>query len=215
MKYASVDTKMLSKIESLILGIFFGFLPLVFCLLVTVIVASILFGKKSLGAWELWSLVPGVIIDIVFLKKWVKNAYQLNNRILVAIYLFYSVVALGMGMGVPIFNLALGILAGIYIARKMHIFGADEEQHKQAFRRMAMFCSAAMVMVCCLITLLAIAGQMIGYRFETPWLSFTFTVPVFFTICFTGGSALVLLQYWLTLAAAKTTFRLSGVSRNL
>jgi hypothetical protein len=54
---------------------------------------------------------------------------------------------------------------------------------------------------------------MIGYRFEMPWLSFTFTVPIFFSVAFTGRTALVLLQYWMTLAAAKTTFRLSGVSR--
>jgi len=199
---------MLSKIEAVILALFFGLLPLVFCLLATLVVTAILFGTEVFAPWLLWSLVPGVIIDVIFLRKWVRRAYLINSKALAAIYLFYSVVALGMGMGVPIFNFALGIAAGIYSARKMHVIGAGEDKRNQYFRKTAMFCAAAMVMVCCLITLWAIAGQMIGYRFETPILSFTFTVPIFSAVVLAGGAALVLLQYWLTRLAARVTFKL-------
>jgi len=184
-----------------ILGMFFGFVPIVFCFLAT----YIFFGTKVIEPWVLWSLVPGVIIDIVFLKKWLRRAYKINNKALAAIYLFYSVVALGMGMGVPLFNFALGIVAGVYSARRMHFAGVDEETRKKYFNKTAIFCAVIMALMCCLITLWAIAGQMIGYRFETPWLSFTFTVPIFFAIVFTGGSALVLLKYWFVLAAARLT----------
>ena len=62
---------------------------------------------------------------------------------------------------------------------------------------------SVLALMCCLITLWAIAGEMIGYRFETPVLSFTFTVPVFVAVVVAGGAALVLLQYWLTIIAAK------------
>ncbi|MDH4241496.1 MAG: hypothetical protein OEW48_18205 [Phycisphaerae bacterium] len=199
----------MSKIEVLILGMFFGFLPLVICLVGTVFFAGMVFGTEVLGPWTLWSLLPGVAIDVVFLKKWVRNAYRMNSKILAGIYFFYSVVAIAMGMGVPIFNFVLCIAAGIYIARKMHFTGADEQIRRRAFKRMAVFCASVMVFICCLITLLAILGQMIGYRFETPWLSFTFTLPIFFAIVLTGGAVLVLAQYWLTGAAAKVTFRLS------
>ena len=200
--------KILSKIESLILGIFFGVLPIVFCFLATMVIASVFFGVEALGPWVLWSLVPAVIIDVIFLKKWVRRAYQINNKVLGVIYLFYSVVALGMGMGVPIFNFVLGIMAGVYIARKMHFIEADEQSRKQAFKRTAVFTAEAMVMVSCLITLWAIAGKMIGSRFETPFLSFTFTVPIFFAVALAGGTFLVLLQYWLTSIAAKITIKL-------
>jgi len=126
---------MVRIIESLILALFFGLLPLVFCLLATVIIASIFFGTEVLAPWALWSLVPAVIIDILFLRKWVRNAYRMNNKILAAIYLFYSVVGLGMFMGIPIPNFFLGIMAGVYIARKMHFLGSDEEKRNQAFRK--------------------------------------------------------------------------------
>ncbi len=198
-----------NKIESVILGMFFGLLPLIFCFVGTVLITGIVFGTEVLEAWALWSLVPGVAIDVVFLRKWVRNAYQINSKILAAIYIFYAVIAIGMCMGMPIFHFAMCIAAGIYIARKMHFTGADEQMRKQAFKRMAVFCAGVMVLICCLIALWAIAGEMIGYRVETPLLSFTFTVRIFFASVITGGVVLVLLQYWLTSIAAKVTFRLS------
>jgi len=199
----------MSKIESLILGIFFGLLPLIFCLLTAVFIAAIFFGTQVLGPWMLWSLVPGVAIDVVFLKKWVRNAYKMNSKILEGIYIFYSVVTIGMGMGVPLFNFALVIMAGIYIARRMHFAEADEKTCRRAFKRTAVFCAAVMVLICCLIALWAIAGQMIGYRVETPYLSFTFTVPIFSAVVLTGGAVLLLLHYWLTGVTARMIFRLS------
>lgn len=204
----------MSKIEALILGMFFGFLPLVVCLTGTVFFTGIVFGTEVLGAWALWSLVPGVAIDMLFLKKWVRNAYQMNGKILAGIYIFYSVVALVMGMGVPIFNFVLCIAGGIYIARKMHFIGADEQTCKQAFKRMAKFCAGIMVLICCLMALCAILGQMIGHKVETPVLSFKFTVPIFFAVVLAGGATLVLLQYQLTSIAARVTFRLSGPATN-
>ena len=211
----------MSKIESLILGIFFGFVPLVICLVGTLFFTAVVFGTEVLEAWALWSLVPGIVIDIIFLKKWVRNAYKMNRKILAAIYIFYAVIAIGMCMGMPIFHFAMCIAAGIYIARKMHFTGADEQMRKQAFKRMAVFCAGVMVFICCLITLWAIAGQMIGYRVETPLVSFTFTVPIFSAVVLTGGAVLVLLQYWLTGIAAKLAFKLSrpatgvGLNREL
>ena len=186
--------KFLRIIEVSILGMFLGFLPLMFCFVGTVFFAGMVFGTEVLGPWTLWSLLPGVAIDMLFLKKWVRNAYKINIKILAAIYIFYSVIALGMCMGMPIFHFVLCIAAGIYIARKMHFTGADEQMCKQAFKRMAVFCASVMVLICCLITLWAIVGQMIGYKLDTPLLSFTFTAPIFFAVVFTGGAVLVLLQ---------------------
>ncbi len=199
----------MSKIETLILGMFLGVLPLVVCLVGTVFFAGMVFGTEVLEAWALWSLVPGIVIDIIFLKKWVRNAYKINSKILAAIYIFYSVIAIGMCMGMPIFHFVMGTAAGVFAARKIHFAGADEQTREQAFKRMARFCASVMVLICCLITLWAIAGQMIGYKLDTPLLSFTFTVPIFFAVVLTGGAVLVLLQYWLTMITARLTFKLS------
>ena len=145
----------------------------------------------------------------MFVKSWVNRAYQMNSKILAALYIFYSIGVLGFCMGIPILEFPLGMAVGAYAARKIYHTQAGPEEFERSVKKMSIFAAGVMVLICCLITLWAIAGEMIGYRFETPWLSFTFTVPIFFAVVLTGGAVLVLLQYWLTGAAAKVTFKLS------
>jgi hypothetical protein len=192
---------------------FFGFLPVLLCVVAAGFVNVIYFEEKGIAYWALGGVGAGLIIDTIFVKSWVKKAYQVSNRILALLYLFYSVVGLGMGMGVPIFNFVLCVAAGLYIARRMHLAGADEETRNETFKRTAVFCAAVMAMMCCLITLWAIAGQMIGYRLETPLLSLTLTLPIFAAVVLIGGAVLVLLQYLLTSAAAKITSNLLNNER--
>jgi F0F1-type ATP synthase assembly protein I len=66
-----------------------------------------------------------------------------------------------------------------------------------------------MALMCCLITLWAIAGQMIGYTIET----FTITAPIFIVVVLTGGAIAVTLQYLVTRVAAKLVFRFLSVPR--
>lgn len=195
-------------IECLMLAVYFGFMPVLFCLLVTVITASALFGTKALGPWALWSLVPALAIDAALMKRWIRGAYQMSGVTLGILYLFYSVVTLGMCMGIPIGSFTLGIAAGIYAARRMQIALANEQKRKRYFKKIAIFSASVMALMCCLITLWAIAGKMIGYRID----SFTITAPIFLLIVLTGGAATVALQYLVTIIAAKLMFKLSRIS---
>lgn len=195
-------------IECVMLGMFFGLVPLALCLLITLVVTAILFGTEVFESWVLWSFVPALAIDALFLGKWVRRAYQMNSRVLGLVYLFYSVVGLGMCMGIPIGALALGVAAGMYGARKMQLAGADEQARRLHFKKTASFCAAVMALICCLIALWAVVGGMIGYRIETPWRSLTLIAPLFAVVVLTGGAAAVLLQYWLTRISAEVMFRL-------
>ncbi|MHC4666430.1 MAG: hypothetical protein ACYS9T_10835, partial [Planctomycetota bacterium] len=97
------------KIECLILGMFFGFLPVLLCFVPAWFTSAVLLDdEKAVALIALSGAAVGVVVDFLFLKRWVKKAYEINNRVLAAIYIFYSIGALGFGMGVPIFNLALG-----------------------------------------------------------------------------------------------------------
>jgi len=198
-----------SKIESVILGMFFGFLPVLFCVAAAGFTNVVFLEEKGIGYWALGGLCVGLIIDVMLVKNWVKRAYQMNSKILAALYIFYSIGVLGFCMGIPILEFPLGMAAGAYAARKMYHTKAGPEEFERSVKKMSIFAAAVMVLICCLMALWAIAGEMIGYRFETPWLSFTFTVPIFFAVVLTGGAGLVLLQYWLTSISAKVTFKLS------
>jgi len=173
------------SVECIILAAFFGFVPVLFFLLITLIIASALFGTRALGPWTLWSFVPA------------------------SVYLFYSIIGLGMCMGIPLVSFTLGIAAGLYAARRMQFVQADEQTRKNYFKKTAIFSASVMTLMCCLITLWAIAGQMIGYKIDT----FTITAPIFLVIVLTGGALAVALQYFVTLAAAKLMLKLSSSSR--
>lgn len=201
--------KVLKIVESFMLYVFFGLVPVMAIFMATVLFAAIVFGKETLGPWILLGMLPGVLIDALFLKRWVKNAYQMNSKVIGGLYVFYSVCALGFFMGIPIGCIFLGVLAGVYAGREVSLAGNNQINSRNYFRRVAIFSSAVMVLICALITLWAIVGQMIGYEIEFP-VSFVLTAPIFWAVVFTGGAFLVLLQYWLTSKAAKVTFNLSN-----
>ncbi len=194
----------MGKVESLILGMFFGLVAPAAFFMATVLFAAVAFGVKALGPWALWSLLPGLLIDVAFLKCWVKNAYTMSSKAIGTLYIFYSVCALGFFMGIPIGNIFLGILAGIYSARRLSLTRDDHLTPK----RTAIFCAAVMVLICVLLALWAVAGRVPGSKFETPFISFTFTAPIFWAVVFVGGAFLVLLQYGLTITTAKVASKL-------
>lgn len=200
----------MTKIEAFIIGCILGAVPILFCLVVVVIVwwfAELLTDENG-PYLALAALGTGVVIDVVFLKKWVKKAYQINNKLLAAFYIFYSIGVLGFCMGVPILNFAAGILAGIYTARKMYHLNAGEKERNQNIRKTAVFSAVVMAMMCCLTGTWALIGGMVGSRFESSALSFTFTAPIIIAMVLTGGLILSLLQYWLTGKTAKIATRL-------
>ena len=197
----------LRSVEFVILAAFFGFVPVLFFLPATVVIASVLFGTQALGPWALWSFVPAIAIDVFLLKKWIGSAYQMSGKVLASVYLFYSIIGLGMCMGIPLVSFTLGIFAGLYSARRMQLARADEQNCKRYFKKTAFFCASVMALMCCLITLWAGAGGLIGAQVETPILLFTMTLPVFAAIVLTGGAAAVLLQYLVILVTAKIAFR--------
>lgn len=205
--------KLVRMMEAVVLAMFFGFAPPLFFLLTTVIFTAIAFGTKVLGPWALSGLVPGIVVDLFFLKRWVGNAYSLSNGLLAGFYIFYSVGVLGFCMGIPLLNLGLGVLAGAYTARRLQLAGADVDSRNREFERTSGFTAGVMVAMCCLITLWAIAGEVPGSQFRTTLLSFTFSGPVFWAVVFIGGTVLILLQYWLTLASAKLAYRVFSATR--
>ncbi len=123
---SSFTFNILRGVECVILAAFFGFVPVLFFLPVTVVIASALFGTKTLGPWTLWSFAPAVVINVLLMKKWVKGAYQMSGKALASVYLFYSIIGLGMCMGIPLVSFTLGIAAGLYATRKMQLAQADE-----------------------------------------------------------------------------------------
>lgn len=198
----------MSKVESFIVGVILGAVPVLLCFVSAWFTSAVLLDdERTVAVIALSGAAVGVVVDFLFLKRLVKRAYKISSRVLAAIYIFYSVGVFGFCMGIPILNFPVGMMAGIYTARKMYHIEAGREECNRKIKRTSVFTAVVMLLICCLLTLWAIAGQMIGYRLETPVLSFTFTVPIFFGVVFAGGAGLVLFQYWLTNKTARLALR--------
>lgn len=149
----------MKKLEAFILGLVFAPAPIIFCFVGAWFTTAILgFSEKVVSTSALSGLAVGLVVAAIFLKRWVRNAYKINSKALAVLYIFYSVIAIGFGMGIPLFNYILGIAAGVYVVRKMYYLGTNEEECKRSIKKTAIFTAAIMLMVCCLMVLWGLAG---------------------------------------------------------
>lgn len=74
----------MKKLEAFIIGCILGVGPVLFCLMAFFFIGHMTgFLTDNTGAWlMLAALITGIIIDAIFLKTWIKNIYQCNDKIL-------------------------------------------------------------------------------------------------------------------------------------
>lgn len=151
----------------------------------------------------------GILFDVLFLKKWVKNVYNLDIRLLIFVYVFFSIVTLGLFMGVPVFNVVLGAIAGVYAGRRFRYLKADRGQFTKKVGKVSVFTSVVMFLICCFSACLALTDPYTPENLQGMLgLDFTVTKGMVVGLIFIGGVFLVLLQYWLTEKAAMIAFKL-------
>jgi hypothetical protein len=144
-------------------------------------------------------LLIGIMVDVVFLKRWVGSAYSINLKIWMAVYLFYSIGMLGFFMGVPVFNLLLAVPAGLFIGSKLAHQRADYNEVRRMSRNTCIFTTGVLAAVCVTSAVIAWVDPytslnlqgMLGLQFEvTRWMLAGVIVV--------GGIALLCLQWGIT-----------------
>ena len=114
------------------------------------------------------------------------------------VYLFYAVGMFGFFMGVPVFNVLLGALAGFYSGRRAHHSGLAAPQAERLSRLTALFaagvlalaCTAALVLAACSSSTPADIAGLLG-------LGFTPTMGAILGVSAVLGVILILGEYWL------------------
>jgi hypothetical protein len=151
----------------------------------------------------------GVLGDILFLKRWVAAFYTARWICLATVYLVLSVLALAFGMGVPIGNLVLGALAGLYVGRR-HLHAASESQvFVRASRKVGLFTGivvAALALPVGILALYAGEEEIARSALEAIGLPYSKMVGLGFVAVLCG--LLLLMQYGLARGAARLAFRL-------
>jgi len=150
----------------------------------------------------------GIVIDICYLRRWAQGFYQAKMPLMIALFLICSLVSIALFMGVPIGNLTLGVLAGLYTGRRSYHGVREPEVFAAASRRVGLFTSAVVGVVALPVGLLALfAGEEPIVRSLVGAVGLPYSriagIGCILALC----CLLMFLQYWLARGAAILAYR--------
>ena len=199
----------MDRLESFVISSFIAVLVPV-CLFVAAWWLSVgIVPERLILACAFAGLCLGVLLDVFFLRIWAARAYSMNVMQLAVLYLYVSVVTYAVCMGVALFNLVPGIVAGIYVGRRLRHSTAGREpaaardQAARGIKRTALFTASVIACTAAFSSFLALRERTIGAELERMFdLKFTVTRPMIAALVAIGWPVLVLAQYWCTTKAA-------------
>lgn len=154
-------------------------------------------------------LALGLVVDGFLLKKWVARAYEMDVRLWMGIFFFYSICVFGFFMGVPVFNVGLAIPAGLVIGWKLAHQPADDKAEKRLTLRANHYTTGVMAFICATSAFLALRDPTTAANLEGMLrLPFEVTQGMIIALIVVGGLALLALHWWLV---AKTVRFARGV----
>ena len=108
----------------------------------------------------------GCLLDVVFLRRWVKEFYTASLRWMIVFYFGCFVIAFASFMGFPLGTFALGIFAGTYIGRRECYRRANQEQLRTTLSRTALLTSSLTALAALPIGILGLQEPLVGTLFE-------------------------------------------------
>jgi hypothetical protein len=153
-------------------------------------------------------LLIGLLVDLIFLKKWVEKAYVIDLKVWMAVYLFYAIGMFGFFMGVPVFHVLLAIPAGLFMGTRLALRAAGQPEVRRMTRVTCIFTTLVLALICGMSALVALvdpytAGSiqhMLGLPFEV-------TRAMLVGIIVVGGAILLTLQWVITGLAINLTYK--------
>lgn len=159
---------------------------------------SQIFSNTWILAAALGGLALGVNIDLVFLKKWVTAAYEMDLRLWMVIFLFYTICVFGFFMGVPVFNVVLSIPAGLIIGRLLVYQAMSDAAANQLIFKTNLFTTGIMGFICAASAFLALRDPTTADNLEGMLLlPFEVTQGMIISLIVAGGAGLLGLHWWM------------------
>lgn len=195
------------KIEIAIIGVLFGAVPIIICFLAGWWISIPLVPESWIFLCALAGLLVGVLVDVLFLKTWVRHAYSLKPMVWMIVYLFYSIGMFGFFMGVPVFNVALALPAGFFIGGWLAHSGADSTRMKKVARHSAVFTTSVLALICVASAAIALASSSTASDLQKMFiLPIQVTPTMIIGIILGGGIFILVLQWWLTLKSVERAY---------
>jgi lysylphosphatidylglycerol synthetase-like protein (DUF2156 family) len=122
---------------------------------------------EAVKASALTGLALGLVLDIVYLKRWIKTFYTANIWILAAIYLGLCAVAVAFFMGLPVGTFLLGVGSGAYVGRRHRHARTDRLSAARSLRITAVFAALVTTAAALPIGLLALNDRSVVESLDT------------------------------------------------
>jgi hypothetical protein len=195
---------LLARIEQLFLAVIIG---LIFPILLGLVGwwGSIPFvSEDRIILFAVGGVLAGVMVDLLFLRRWTRKALSASILWPGAAYLFYSVGVFGFFMGVPVFNLLLGPVWGYYMGMRLRSAIADKPAVATAAHRSALFTSGVLALACIAAFVIAFLDPSLEANIQGMFgLAEPLDRSLILGLSVVGGGALILIEYLLTRAAVK------------
>lgn len=161
--------------------------------------SSLLFttDNKMIAIAALTGLIAGFLLDYLIQKERKYQLYLLPKWILITIYSLYSIYIFGFFMGVPIFNLIPGILAGYYWRQRILLQRTSPYIYKKSIKEVALFTAVWMSVISVVAIYLGLTDEYTISNLK-GMLNISLSKLQLTIFAVMGGIFLTLFQYWIT-----------------
>jgi hypothetical protein len=135
-----------------------------------------------------------------------KKFYHINAALLALIHFACSIGIFGYFMGLPVFNVITGIIAGAYVGRRSGILGEDRAQFNKKLLHANIFSAAVLLAACCVSATLALNDASTPANLK-GMLGLAMTTPELWGIIVGGGAVLIGAQWYLATLLARVCFK--------
>ena len=207
---------MMHKTEKVIIGIIIGAVPVIACFLAGLWISIPLVSESRIFQYALTGLLLGTLIDVIFLRNWVRHAYTMKLWVWMGIYGFYSIGMFGFFMGIPVFHVMLALPAGVFVGRWLTHRGVDPARMRKAAQQTAVFTTSVLGLVCIASASIALLDPSVAFDLQGMLgLPFPATTVMILGIILSGGTLLLAIGWWLTVESVKRVYQFGRPSRSL
>jgi hypothetical protein len=189
----------MNKSDKIIFGLFLvAFFPF-FLSLIGIGIGYFFLSERNMPYLFFAGLVTGIIFDIISVRRMLSVMFDIPFRTFAVFYIFCSIFLYGMFMGMPVPELVMGIAAGYYWGRRFIVKGTALPEREKMIRMVPRFTSLMMILICISSAFIALREKTIGEELQGMLkLGFVPGKGLIIGGIIIGGSALIIIQYFIT-----------------
>lgn len=155
--------------------------------------------SQSILVFIVTGFACGIVIDIRFLRGWIRRRYSLPHWFLAAVYVLNNLLILAFFMGIPVVNLMMGLIAGYYYGQRVEFENTPGRILPSITHKISFFTGIVMALVCTFSATVALIDPSTAKNLQLMFgLGFEITTPMLWTLVFVGGTFLTVAQYYVT-----------------